>query len=80
MKINVDAFELDGAGAKPPPKGFAQNQLGAWETVLDDNSRDVHLYPLWGRRHDLRHGVDCWCRPFRDHVVPAVIVHFDPSN
>ena len=36
---------------------------------------DVHVYPLFGREHDIDHGAACWCEPERDREEPRVIVH-----
>jgi len=27
-----------------------------------DGDPPVHIYPLWGRKHELE-GTDCWCEP-----------------
>jgi hypothetical protein len=39
-------------------------------TVVED---EVHVYPLFGREHQLVN--TCWCQPERDTQEPAMLVH-----
>lgn len=35
----------------------------------------VHVYPMFGRVHDVEHGLECWCHPVRDWLEPWVVLH-----
>jgi len=41
----------------------------------EDVEERIHVYPLFGREHDLEHGLDCWCHPVADCLEERVIVH-----
>lgn len=38
----------------------------------------LHVYPV-GTGHDIDHGLNCWCRPYRDGREPSIIIH-RPDN
>ncbi len=44
----------------------------ACEADSDEQER-VHVYPLFGREHEV--STDCWCHPLPDEEMPNVIVH-----
>lgn len=39
----------------------------------DDELENWHVYPLFGREHEM--SVNCWCHPEADHASPTVFVH-----
>ena len=43
------------------------------ESVATIGNEYVHVYPLFGRVHEV--SIHCWCHPEHDAVNPLVLVH-----
>jgi hypothetical protein len=56
-------------------KAFAGHPKGSFteQHVVTDVAPYRHVYPTWGRKHDL--SPKCWCNPEVDTERPEVLIH-----